>query len=69
MSKKEQPEDKRGGPRSRAGYLQQELVCLRKMIKWSTPTTRKDTIQDTTNPGLNDGEKISTRTKNTLKII
>ena len=43
--KKEQPGEKSGGPRTRAGYLQQELVHSRKVIKWSTPTTRMDTVQ------------------------
>ena len=43
--KKEQPEEKSEGPRTRAGYLQQELVRSRKVIKWSTPTTRKDTVK------------------------
>ena len=43
--KQEQPEEKSGGPRTRAGYQQQELVRSRKAIKWSTPTTRMDTVQ------------------------
>ena len=43
--KKEQLEEKRGGPRTRAGYLQQELVRSRKTIKAPTPTTRMDTVQ------------------------
>ena len=37
------------------------------MIKWSTPTTRRDTVQTRQTPGLNDGEKIPTRTKTPKK--
>ena len=53
----QEAEEKGGGPRMRAGYLQQDLFHSRKMIKWSTPTTRMDTVQTRQNSGLNDGEK------------
>ena len=32
VSKQEQPDEKSGGPRTRAGYLQQELVGSRKVL-------------------------------------
>ena len=39
------------------GNWQQDVVRARNSIKWSTPQPRMDTVQDTTNPGENDGEK------------
>ena len=39
------------------GDWQQDVVRSRSPIKWSTPQPRMDTVKDTTNPGLRDGEK------------
>ena len=46
-----------------------QLVRPRKTIKWSTPSNQEGYSSETTTPGLNDGEKIPTRTETPKKLI